>query len=70
MIMRTKKRITSIGLSEKLIDTFQVISTIKGDKLSNIVEECLRDYIIKNKASANIIVDELFSEIQEITWKK
>lgn len=68
--MRDKKRITSINLPEKLLDTFQVISTVKGDKLSNIVEECIRDYVIKNKASANIIVDELFSEIQERTWKK
>lgn len=68
--MRDKKRITSINLPVKLIDTFQVIATVKGDTLSNVVEEHLRDYVIKNKASANIIVDELFSEIQERTWKK
>lgn len=47
------KKTTTIYLEKKLLDKFSVISAIKGDKLTYVIEEAVRNYIIKNTAEAN-----------------
>lgn len=51
-----RKRLASYTIESKLLDDFTVIATVKNDIMSKVVEEAIRDYVVKNKAEANEII--------------
>ena len=46
----------NIYISNRLWDQFQVISNLKKESMSQVLENFIEDYIIKNKAEANAAI--------------
>lgn len=60
--MAKKKKVQSYYIDEDLIEVFDVITTFKRDTKSDIINNAIRDYVIRNKASINEYMAEF--------WKK
>jgi len=44
------------SIEKKLIDAFIITAKVKGEKMSDIVECAIIDYVIKNKAEVNELI--------------
>lgn len=61
-----KKKVQSYNIDENLINMFDVVAAFKKDVKSEVVNNAIRDYIIKNKASVNETMLELFKNDDNI----
>ena len=51
-----KSRIMSYYIDEDLVDQFDVITNINRVGKSEVVNQLIRDYVIKNKATVNEVM--------------
>ena len=61
-----KKKVQSYNIDENLIEAFDVVATFKKDIKSEIVNNAIRDYIIKNKANVNEVMLAYFKNDKDI----
>lgn len=53
------KKITSYTIDEKVVEKFNIITTLKGKRMSNVIEDMMKDYIIMNTAEANELINRM-----------
>ena len=55
----------SYNISEKLNDMFKVVATAKRERMTDLIQEWIRDYVVKHKAETNEIIEKWNTEARD-----
>ena len=59
---KVKKVVRSVSVSEDLWDRFQITTNVKNETMSQVIEDLIMDYCIKNKVDVNEKINDWWNE--------